>query len=412
MTAPNSSLLQDLRALPGAFWVLCAGTFINRFGTFVYPFLTIALSRRGVPLWEIGVILAGYNAGSLVSSLAGGWFADRFGRRWTIVLGTFFQALSVLMLYFAEAPMVLALLTTAAGFSGGFYHPAANALVADLVRAERRLTAYAALRQAANGGFAFGVAAGGVLINWNPFWLFAGDALTTALFGVIAFLALPEGHRTLGGEARWSEAFARIRRDGAFWALFAAQFSAAFVFAQFATSYALEIARRGVTVMVGSWNLSPEQVYGVLMGLNGVLIMALELPLTRVSAVYRPRRVMAFGYALIGLSFATNLSDFGAEFLAVGMAIFTLGEMLVIPMVNVWISHLAPTHMRGRYIGALGMAWALGHIAGQNLGLKIFAVSPAALWLSCSAAGLLAAALITLLGRTGEAALVPAPRPA
>jgi len=409
MAAPTSTLLQDLRALPGAFWVLCTGTFINRFGTFVYPFLTIALSRRGVALWEIGIILAGYSVGGLVAMLAGGWFADRFGRRRTIVFGTAFQAVAVMALYFAEAPMVLVLLTTASGFFGGFYHPAANALVADLVPAERRLTAYATLRQAANGGFAFGVAAGGILVNLSPFWLFAGDALTTALFGIIALLALPEGHRVSGGEARWSEAIGRIRRDGAFWALFAAQFAASFVFAQFATSYALDVARRGVSLAVAGWVLTPEQVYGLLLGLNGVLIMTLELPLTRVSNVFRPRRVMAFGYVLIGLGFAANLADFGVGFLAVGMAIFTFGEMLVIPMVNVWISHLAPGNMRGRYIGTLGMAWALGNIAGQNLGLKIFAFSPEALWLSCAAAGFAAAAMITLLGRGRAAVRVPQP---
>jgi dipeptide/tripeptide permease len=141
--------------------------------------------------------------------------------------------------------------------------------------------------------------------------------------------------------------------------------------------------------------------------MNGVMIMTLELPLTRVSTIFQPRRVMAFGYCLVGLGFAAVIPSLGAGFLALGMAIFTLGEMLVIPMVNVWISHLAPGNMRGRYIGALGMAWALGNIAGQNIGLKIFAISPEALWVSCAGAGFVAAALITLLGRGRSAAIAP-----
>jgi hypothetical protein len=40
-------LLDDLRALPRAFWVLFAGTFINRFGSFVWPILAIYLTREG-----------------------------------------------------------------------------------------------------------------------------------------------------------------------------------------------------------------------------------------------------------------------------------------------------------------------------------------------------------------------------
>jgi len=35
------SMLANLRALPRAAWVLFAGSFINRFGGFVVPFLTL-----------------------------------------------------------------------------------------------------------------------------------------------------------------------------------------------------------------------------------------------------------------------------------------------------------------------------------------------------------------------------------
>src|SRR5262245_52956880 len=101
MTMSSNSLTADLRALPRAFWVLVVGTFVNRFGSFVYPFLTIFLGGRGLSLWEIGAVLAGYGAGGLVASLCGGWFADRFGRRNTIVAGTWANAGSVFVLYFA-----------------------------------------------------------------------------------------------------------------------------------------------------------------------------------------------------------------------------------------------------------------------------------------------------------------------
>ena len=47
-TDQPSSMIADLRALPRAFWILFAGTFINRFGTFVWPFLTIYLTRQEI----------------------------------------------------------------------------------------------------------------------------------------------------------------------------------------------------------------------------------------------------------------------------------------------------------------------------------------------------------------------------
>src|SRR5439155_11348419 len=58
-------MLEDLRALPRAFWVLFAGTFINRFGTFVWPFLTIYLTRRGYSPAFAGTAIACFGFGQI-----------------------------------------------------------------------------------------------------------------------------------------------------------------------------------------------------------------------------------------------------------------------------------------------------------------------------------------------------------
>ncbi len=47
MNPIHSSLIHDLKALPRAAWFLYAGTFINRFGAFVIPFLAIYIRQRG-----------------------------------------------------------------------------------------------------------------------------------------------------------------------------------------------------------------------------------------------------------------------------------------------------------------------------------------------------------------------------
>lgn len=395
MTQAKTSLIDDLQALPRAFWILVAGTFVNRFGSFVYPFLTIFLGARGLSLGQIGAVIAGYGGGGLLASLIGGWFADRFGRRNTIVLGTLANALCVGGLYFMHSIPGLTLLTFLAGVSGGFYHPASNALVADLVPPERRLGAYAVLRQAANAGFAFGTSAGGFLVSHSTFWLFAGDALTTATFGVIAFFLLPHGLRTSSQQASWSEALRHIRNDGRFWALFAAQSLTALIFTQFVSSYALEVTSRHLTL----WSLKPEQIFAILIGWNGVMVMLLELPCTRITQQFNPRRVMCLGYALIGFGFAWNTLPFGLPGLFVGMTLFTIGEMCALPMVFTWVAHLAPESMRGRYIGALGTAWSGASMVGPALGLQIFGWSPMVLWLGCGVLGIMAA---LVLARWGE----------
>ncbi len=405
--ASKSSLLADLRALPRAFWVLVAGTFVNRFGSFVYPFLTIVLDRRGHTALEIGVVIAGYGTGGLFAALFGGWFADRFGRRNTIVLGTLANAAFVFALYYAVSTRDLFILTLFAGLSGGFYHPASNALVADLIPESRRLAAYAVLRQSANAGFAFGTAAAGFLVSHSIFWLFAGDAITTASFGIMALLLLPHGLRSVSTQARWKDAIAHIRGDSRFWALFAAQFLTALVFSQFVSSYTLEVTSRHLHV---GW-LKPEQIFGVLIGWNGVMVTLFELPLTRFTQRFNPRRVMCLGYVLIGFGFAMNLLPGGFLMLFASMTIFTIGETFAMPMVQTWVAYLAPESMRGRYIGALGTAWSSASTIGPAIGLQVFAHSPAALWLGCGALGLCSAMILSRWGDNSTPQSVAAPLP-
>src|SRR5688572_24981547 len=97
-TTPNEreqTLFASLRALPRAAWVLFAGTFINRFGGFVVPFLTLYLTGQGYSPGAAGLAVSAYGAGNLLASLVGGHLADRLGRWETIVLSTFGAAVTM-----------------------------------------------------------------------------------------------------------------------------------------------------------------------------------------------------------------------------------------------------------------------------------------------------------------------------
>src|SRR5207247_8576714 len=82
-----------------------------------------------------------------------------------------------------------------AGWTCVLYRPASSALLADLVPAGERVTAFAAYRMALNAGFAFGPATAGLLAQKSFLWLFVGDAASSVLFGLVAWFALPAGLR-------------------------------------------------------------------------------------------------------------------------------------------------------------------------------------------------------------------------
>src|SRR5579862_9725073 len=195
MNEKHASLKENLRALPRGAWVLFFGTFLNKFGTFVVPFLAIYMTRLGYSIAQAGLPIASYGIGTLGACLLGGTLADRIGRRKTIVLSMFSAAMAMLCLSRARGLPMIILFSGIAGLTGELYRPASSALLADLVPAGQRVTAYAAYRMSFNAGWAFGPATAGLLAKYSFTWLFIGDAGTSVLYGLVAWFALPTGLR-------------------------------------------------------------------------------------------------------------------------------------------------------------------------------------------------------------------------
>jgi MFS family permease len=378
------TLLVSLRALPRPAWVLFFGTFLNKFGAFVVPFLTLYLTRQGYTLGDAGLAIGAYGTGNLAASLLGGHLTDTIGRRKTIVLSMFSGAAAMLLLSQARGlPMILAL-AALAGLTGELYRPASSAMLADLVPAGQRITAFSAYRLAFNAGWAFGPATAGFLATHGYFWLFIGDAVTSALFGMVALFALPRGVHQSSGESSWSEAIQTLRRDRKFHQVLLAAFAVALVFFQMASTFGIYVTHLGFSAAT----------YGAIISLNGALVVFCELPLTTITKRFPARQVMAAGYLLVGAGFALNYFAHTIAALVGCVILFTAGEMIAMPVSSAYIADLAPPDMRGRYMGAFGLTWAMALMLGPGLGMKLLAIGPGALWSVCGALGVLAAAII------------------
>jgi MFS family permease len=384
MNSSSPTLLASLRALPRPAWILFLGVFLNKFGTFVVPFLTLILTRQGYSLGDAGLAIGAYGAGHFLASGLGGHLADTLGRRKTIMLSMFSAAITMILLSQARSMPAILLLTALAGLAGELYRPASSALLADLVPASQRVTAFSVYRMAFNAGWAFGPATAGFLAEAGYFWLFIGDAITSILFGLVAFFALPHGVRSPQAESKWSDALKVVRCDRRFHLLLAASFAIALVFFQISSTYGLFVTQIGFSAAT----------YGAIISLNGVLVVFCELPISTITRRFPARRVIGLGYALVGMGFALNAFARTRPALVVAMIVVTLGEMLTIPVSAAYVADLAPAHMRGRYMGAFGLTWALGLTVGPSLGMALFHFGAAALWLSCGALGLLASAII------------------
>jgi MFS family permease len=385
MNNANPNLITKLRALPRAAWILFLGTFLNKFGTFVIPFLAIYLTRKGFSTAEAAVALGAYGAGHFIASGLGGYLADRIGRRKTIVLSMFSAAVAMLLLSQAQTFLAVVVLTLLAGLGGELYRPAGSALLADLVPQGQRVTAFAIYRMAFNAGWVFGPAIAGFLTKTSYLWLFVGDAITSILFGIVAWFALPHGIRASKDESGWPEALKVIAVDRRFQQFLIASIAIGFVFFQMSSTFGLHLTRKGIS----------ETWYGLILSLNGLLVVAFELLITTYSQRFPAPKAMAFGFVLIGVGFASNAFASSVPAFALAMIVFTAGEMAAMPVASAYVADLAPEHMRGRYLGMNGFVWALALAFGPSLGVLVYERSPTGLWLTCGALGLFAAFVIS-----------------
>jgi MFS family permease len=385
-------MAQSLGRFPAPVWILFLGTFINKFGTFVLPFLGLHVNRLGFSTSQAGLVLGAYGAGHLVASLAGGHFADTFGRRNTIVLSMFTGSCSMMLLSQASGLGWLILLAFLTGLTVELYKPASSALLTDLSEERDRVTIFAAYRLAINAGWSIGPAVAGMLAQQSYLWLFVGDASTSALFGLVALMFLPVIDSSLpngtsvrrGGDPGLLAALQTAGRDRHFLRILAATFPVLLAFVQMPTTLGLQIKAAG-----GS-----DAAYGMVLALNGFTVVLLELPLSSWVARFPSPKAMAAGYALIGLGTSTYAWAHSTCGFALGMLIFTVGEILCMPLAMATVARLAPVELRGRYLGLYGLSWAVALTVGPWIGATVFAWYAPALWIGGGMLGLLAAVII------------------
>ena len=120
------------------------------------------------------------------------------------------------------------------------------------------------------------------------------------------------------------------------------------------------------------WHLS-ERFIGMLMALNGIIIVAIEMIIVFSLEGTRPLTVfIRTGIFLVGIGYAIlNILPAGAWVAILCVFIITIGEILSMPFMNsFWISRTAENN-RGQYAAMYTIAWSLGQIAGPYVGSNV-----------------------------------------
>ena len=370
------------RELPAEFWFLWFGTVVNRLGGFAVPFLMLYLTSRLVmPAANAALLVSALGAGSFFSQLTGGELADRLGRRPVMLLSFSVSPFAMITLGLARDAWLLVGAMFVLGFFMDLYRPAVNAAIVDLVPAERRTRAFGYIYWAINLGAALAPIAAGFLANFDYFLLFLGDALTTAVFGLIVFLRIPEsrpaqavaqGHASFGGRIR------RVGREPVLLMFTLLSLLTGIIYSQGQVTLPLAMAASG---------LAPSD-YGLAIAVNGALIVLITLRATRYVERW-PRFVgMAIASLLLGAGFGLTALAGSLPFYALTVVIWTLGEVIGAAIAPAIIGELAPVDLRGLYQGVWGASWGLAFFIGPALGGFVYGtLGGGVLWLGTFALG-------------------------
>lgn len=382
--------VESVSGLPRQFWWLWTSTLINRLGAFVATFLALYLTvERGYSASYAGLIGALYGLGGVVSSIGAGVLADRLGRRPTLLTAQLLTAGSVAALGFVEHPVAIAVLAGLVGMATNGSRPAVQAMMADIVPPADRVRAFALNYWAINIGFAVSSTAAGLMAQYSYRFLFIGEAVMVLVCAIVVFVRLPESRPAAppadtaeAGRGTGKVSMGTVLRDGRFMAVVGLSLAMALMIQQ---------AFVALPVSMGMEGFSSTE-FGLVIAVNGLLIVLVQLPLTRLIERRDPASLLAFSALLTGFGFGLHAFAGSVAFYVIAVCVWTVGEVINAPTQMGIVVRLSPTHGRGRYQGTYVLSWSVAALAAPLLGgLVIDRFGPDTLWAICALLGVLTA---------------------
>jgi MFS family permease len=374
-------------------------------GSMWWPFVTILLRERlDLPLTQVTLLFTLNSAAGLVATSFVGPAVDRFGRRTAMILGLAVNGLALAGMGIAGGLGAWALALTVTGMFGPMYRVAADAMVADLIPADERANAYSVMRMSNNLGIAVGPALGGFVtaISYSLAFFAAGAA--NFIYALIILLFIRE---TLGRgadaaaapAAKESRGYGPVLRDRRF-VIFLVLMILATIPSPILWMLMPAYAKEHFGVL--------EQQAGFIMSTNALMVVLLQVPVTRWSS-HRPLlRMLALGALIYALGVGSVALGAGFWAFWTSMVVLTFGELLIAPTGTAYAANAAPADMRGRYMGLYGLTWSVAFGIGPVFGGWLNDnISPTATWIGGMLIGLVAVAGFLLLdGAQARAARV------
>ena len=340
-------------------------TLINRAGTMVIPFLSLYLTKdMNFSLSDVGWVMTAFGFGSVAGGYLGGRLTDRFGYYKVMIYSLLLTGIFFIGLQFLEGFVQMCLGIFVVMTAADTFRPASYVALSTYSKPENKTRSVTLIRLAINLGFSAGPAVGGLIITTLGYTaLFWIDGITCVIAAIVLINVLhPKKSKALD-VVNVEEPVPAIK-DKAFLVFLVAMTLFGIIFLQYFST---------IPIYYKDYHLLSEFEIGLLMGMNGLLICILEMPLIKwlESGGRSKAQLMLIGAVLTGASFLVlNLTSW-VGILIIGMLLMTVGEMIIFPFSNAFALDRSRKGKQGEYMAWYTVAFSIAHIGGHNAGMQM-----------------------------------------
>jgi predicted MFS family arabinose efflux permease len=349
-------------------WILSIAMFINRSGSMVLLFTSLYLTRDlHFTIGQAGLIMSFYGVGSVLGSYLGGWLTDRKSHFDIMVFSLIASGLILFLMLWVTSFAAIASVIFMYALASDMFRPANAAAIAGYSTPENRTRSVSLVRLAINLGFTVGPAIGGfIAFHFGYKLLFIIDASTSFAAAWMLFAYLPRNAQTTSHHDnivlndRSTSAYRDYRY--LFFILLVALWGTCF-FQLFASvpQYFNKVCHYN------------EDTIGLLLALNGILVVVIEMPL--VAILEKKKKIFSHiikGTLCLPVAFAILMFGKGLIIFAVLYTlIITIAEILAMPFMMNYVLSRPKKERHGQYSALYSISFGLSIIAAPALGLGI-----------------------------------------
>lgn len=330
----------------------------------VVPFMTLYLTGKEMnrTIGEAGTVMGLFGLGSVIGAYFGGKLSDKIGFLKVQLFTLFFGGILFIVLGQIKSYPLICLFTFLLSTVNEAFRPANSSAIAGYSSEENRTRSFSLNRLSINLGWAIGASMGGIIASYNYELLFWVDGITNILACILLFVFLGSEKRKLPPQRQ--EVKVPIEQS-------AYRDKTYLLFIFYVTLFGMCFFQLFTTVpkyFRDNLFLS-EQYIGLIMALNGLLIVCFEMVI--IYSLEKKKKNMRFivmGLVLCAFAFFSLLLPGNGKVITLSMILLiTLGEIMSMPFMNsFWIMRSTSSN-RGQYAALYTIAWGIGQTLGPAL---------------------------------------------